>query len=638
MQHIAEVFASSGPLATALDGYRERAGQLAMAEDLEQALQRREHLVAEAGTGVGKTFAYLVPVMRSGQRTIIATHTRSLQDQLYFGDIPRLRRALGQSLDLALLKGRSNYYCHQRADQAQAKNQSQAEELAGLRLWVGSHDSGDLDQYDGLPADWPLKSQVTSTADNCLGLECPFIDKCCVNKARQRAARAQVVVVNHHLLAADLALKDQGFGDLLARADNVIVDEAHKWPEVLGLFFGFTLSSYRLRDWYTDWQKLDPAWPELADPADAVLQALEQLQRSIPSRSERVGRDELLQDARFSQRLEELHQALGKLVVTAEEGADTPVRQQLLLRTLELQNQATDWQSAQDDQAVCWAQRSQRGFGLHALPLDVSALSRSGFAAQQGSWIFVSATLSVNGDFQYLRDRLGLDESTPCLRYPSPFDYPVQGRLYVPRALGQTGHGIDHTKAVLKQAWPLLQAADGGAFMLCTSLRAVQEAAELLRNHGPWRVLEQGSEANGLLLERFKRDGHAVLVGAASFWEGVDVPGDSLRLVIIDRLPFQSPADPVHAAQRRRVERLGQSAFTRVDLPPAAVALQQAVGRLLRRETDFGVVMIGDTRLVTKSYGRQLRASLPPLPLEQDVEPVRRFLQEQMAMRDNSAA
>jgi ATP-dependent DNA helicase DinG len=425
---------------------------------------------------------------------------------------------------------------------------------------------------------------------------------------------------------------------LLAGYDKVIVDEANNLPELVGLFFGFALSSYRLRDWYTDWQKLDPAWSELAAPADAVLQALEQLQRSIPSRSERLGRDELLADQRFSQRLDELQLGLAELATKAEEGADTPARQQLLLRVLELQNQATDWQSAQDEQAVCWAQRSQRGFGLHALPLDVSALSQSGFAAQQGSWVFVSATLSVNGDFQYIRDRLGLDETTPCLRYPSPFDYPVQGRLYVPRALGQTGHGIDHTKAVLKQAWPLLQEADGGAFVLCTSLRAVQEAAELLRQHGPWRVLEQGSEANGLLLERFKRDGHAVLVGAASFWEGVDVPGDSLRLVIIDRLPFQSPADPVHAAQRRRVERMGQSAFARVDLPPTAVALQQAVGRLLRRETDFGVVMIGDTRLVTKGYGRQLRASLPPLPLEQEVEPVRRFLREQMALRAHTAA
>lgn len=595
-----------------------------MAEDVAEAMRAQSILCAEAGTGVGKTFAYLVPALQDGRRVIIATHTRNLQDQLYFNDIPRLLQALNMQAPVALLKGRANYYCHERADKAQGQQQRDEVILADLHQWAARHDSGDLDQYDGLPADSPLRSQVTSTSDNCLGQDCPFLDKCCVNRARSRAARAQLVVANHHLLAADLALKDQGFGDLLARAHAVVVDEAHKWPDVLGLFFGLSLSSYQLRDVHRELR----AMPSLSGhlPAlDEVLARADALQRLIPADQERTARDELLRDPRFHDALVALRDCLQPVSRAVEAQAQEVVEQVLARRLLDLATHASVWLQADAAQAICWAQRSPRGFSLQMQPLDVRPLSQAGFASQQAAWLFVSATLSVAGDFRFFQERLGLEDER-CERYPSPFDYAYQGRLYIPESTAETGFGQGHTDFVLDCAWPLLEAAEGGAFVLCTSRRAVGEAARRLRRDGPWRVLEQGTEANGLLLERFRRDGHAILVGSASFWEGVDVPGDALRLVIIDRLPFISPQDPIHAARRRMALDRGQSPFSTVDLPPAAVALQQAVGRLLRTEQDRGVVMIADTRIVAKSYGRTLRDSLPPLPLTRDRDAVCEFL------------
>lgn len=609
-----DIFAADGPLAGNLKAYRPRSGQVAMAEDIADAIHMQAPLCAEAGTGVGKTYAYLVPLLRDGRRAIVATHTRSLQDQLYFGDLPRLQQALGVNCSVALLKGRANYYCHYRAESAKPYNKTDEARLAGLKHWVAQHESGDLDQYDGLPADWSLKSQVSSTSENCLGQECPFIDKCCVNQARIRATKAQIVVANHHLLAADLALKDQGFGDLLARAHSIVVDEAHKWPEVLGLFFGFSLSSFQLREVFRDAEAVGGAFTQLMPLFDDVLDEATALQRLIPTSPDRIARTELLRESRVHARFTALREALAELAKAAADAALEVEEAAIAGRLADLSANALSWEGADIAQAICWAQRSGRGFSLSALPLDVSQLSQSGFESQRASWLFVSATLSVAGDFRYFTERLGL-EDVRCERYPSPFDYVYQGRLYVPDAMGVPAFGREHTEAVLEQALPLLEAADGGAFILCTSRRAVTEAAEFLARHGRWRVLEQGTEANGLLLERFRRDEHAVLVGAASFWEGVDVPGHALRLVVIDRLPFTSPQDPVHAARKKRAEDEGKSSFGAVDLPPAAVSLQQAVGRLLRTEDDRGIVMVGDTRLVSKGYGRTLRASLPPLPL-----------------------
>ncbi len=626
IENFSEIFAENGPLAANLPGYRTRSGQVAMAEDIADAIQAQSVLCAEAGTGVGKTYAYLVPALLDGRRVIVATHTRSLQDQLFFGDLPRLKQALNVEFNAALLKGRSNYYCHERAERARGVTAEDEYLLAGLNAWVSQHESGDLDQYDGLPADWSLKSQVTSTSENCLGQECPFIDKCCVAKARTRAAKAQVVVANHHLLAADLALKDQGFGDLLARAHTVVVDEAHKWPEVLGLFFGFSLSSYQLRDLHRELTHTG-ALSGLQQEMDAVLEAATALQRLIPASQERVSREALLQDHAAQQRFTEIREALSQVAKAAADKAAEVDEVVLARRVSDAAINALNWEGADAANAICWAQRSGRGFSLNALPLDVSSLSQAGFASQQASWLFVSATLSVAGDFQYFQERLGLVDAR-CERYPSPFDYVYQGRLYVPDTLGDPQHGLVHTQAVLDAARPLIAAADGGAFVLCTSRRAVVEAANILRDWDEWRVLEQGTEANGLLLERFRRDGHAVLVGSTSFWEGVDVPGDALRLVVIDRLPFTSPQDPVHAARQKLARQRGQSPFNAVDIPPTAVALQQAVGRLLRTETDRGVVMVGDARLVSKGYGRTLRSSLPPLPLVRSQWEVVEFLED----------
>lgn len=609
-----EIFAADGPLAGNLSAYRPRSGQLAMAEDIADAVSEQSPLCAEAGTGVGKTYAYLVPLLLDGRRAIVATHTRSLQDQLYFGDLPRLQQALGMACSVALLKGRSNYYCHYRAETAKPHSKTDEARLAGLKHWVAQHESGDLDQYDGLPADWSLKSQVTSTSENCLGQECPFIDKCCVNQARIRATKAQVVIANHHLLAADLALKDRGFGDLLARAHSIVVDEAHKWPDVLGLFFGFSLSSFQLREVFRDAESVGGALTPLMPLFDDLLAEATALQRLIPTSPDRIARSELLRDSKTQSRFTALREQLAELAKRAADVALEVEEAAIATRLADLSANALSWEGADPAHAICWAQRTGRGFSLSALPLDVSHLSRSGFESQRASWLFVSATLSVAGDFRYFTERLGL-EDVRCERYPSPFDYIYQGRLYVPDAMGPPAFGRAHTEAVLEQAMPLLDAADGGAFVLCTSRRAVGEAAAYLSQHGRWRVFEQGTEANGLLLERFRRDQHAILVGAASFWEGVDVPGHALRLVVIDRLPFSSPQDPVHAARKKLAEEQGKSSFGSVDLPPAAVSLQQAVGRLLRTEADRGIVMLGDTRLVSKGYGRTLRASLPPLPL-----------------------
>jgi ATP-dependent DNA helicase DinG len=632
MQDLDEVFGPLGPLKRSLPGYSPRRSQLAMATRVAQALVNRAPLVVEAGTGTGKTFAYLVPALLSGKRVLISTGTRTLQDQLFNKDLPLVAGAIGVPARVALLKGRSNYLCGYRLKQLGAQASlggTRDRTLQRVERWARTTRSGDLAEVTGLGDSHPLWPQVTSTRENCLGARCAEIGRCHVVEARRKAIESDIVIVNHHLLLADLALKEDGFGDLLGAADAVIIDEAHQLPDLATQFFGARFSSRQaellLRDTRQELLQSGAGATALAVELGDVEKRLARFAEilRVTQRPDWLAADTPLADA-----AQELHDSLRALSGGLSGQERSPGIAQSAARAAELASRLAEISHAEQHEGARSVELTQRGFLLSLLPFDVAERFAKLTGGTRAAWIFTSATLSVGEDFSHFTARLGLGEAE-TLAIASPFDFESQALLYLPARLPDPA-SPEHTPAVIDAAVPLIEASAGGAFVLFTSHRALQRAAALLRERwaslGEFPLLVQGEAPREQLLRSFRESGNAVLLGTASFWEGVDVRGDALRLVIIEKLPFASPDDALTRARIEHLKANGGNAFREYQLPEAALALKQGVGRLIRSETDRGVVVICDPRLVDKSYGRVFRACLPPMPATRVAEDATKFL------------
>jgi len=630
--------AEGGALAAAIDGFRARPGQQRLAEAVASAFEAREPLLAEAGTGTGKTYAYLVPALLSGLKTIVSTGTRALQDQLYHRDLPRVRDALGIGLQTALLKGRANYLCRYRTEQARGSavfgDRAQAALFARIVAWSGRTRMGDLAEIEDLPEGSPVLPLVTSTAENCLGSECPLWSECFVVQARQRAQSADLVVVNHHLLLADLALKQEGFGEILPGAQAFVVDEAHQLPELAAQFFGEGIGARPLvelaRDALRECDGIDGALAALQAPAQRLEHATRALRSAMDVLPVRATRERACDEAAVADAMAALSDALVQLAAAlAPLREASPGLDACHARAVDLAARLARWSDVEamtgaDPKSadVFWFELTPRGFRLQRTPLDVSGPLREHREKSRASWVFTSATLAVAGGFDHLATRLGLDAPRTLLE-PSPFDWDTQALCYLPSGLPEP-MSRGYTDALIDAIRPVLRASGGRAFVLFASHRALREAAEALRG-GPWPLFVQGEAPRAQLLQRFRESGNGVLLGAASFREGVDVAGDALSVVVVDKLPFAAPDDPVFEARLQAVRRAGGNPFMDEQLPQAAIALKQGVGRLIRTENDRGVLVLCDPRLTGRAYGRVFLESLPPFPSTRSLSDVEAF-------------
>ncbi len=630
MDEVDQALGENGALAQFLNGFRPRSGQIQLARQVTQALDDGATLIAEAGTGIGKTFAYLVPALLSGKNVLISTGTRHLQDQIFHSDIPRLAEALGLPCRAELLKGRSNYLCRLRQAQAQPYDGAEAEKLHQIKLWSTQTSSGDLAELSSLRDQDPIRAKITSTNENCLGAQCPEYEECFVVRARARAQDAQLVVVNHHLLCADLALKDDGFGELLPEMDAVVIDEAHQFADVLAQFFGFGLSARQSRELGKDIVAAADVFgdmPVLKDLAATLVDGIAQLQSCFPFSRQRLEMSDLEGDQEFTAALDRIAASLDQLQgVLAEQAGRGPELANVWRRTATLLSRLRRWRDGDADELVRWAERQVAGFALQAIPLDVAPAMDIARGRQPGAWILTSATLSVAGEFRHFIERLGLADAR-TLEIDSPFDYARNARLLLPRDLAEPNER-HYSQQLIQLGKSLIDASQGGCFWLCTSQRAVEEYAYALRQWGEYLVLEQGQQERSRLLEDFRRDAHAILVGTSSFWEGVDVRGGALRLVIIDRLPFASPDDPVLKARAAQLKSEGRNPFFEHQIPQAVLTLKQGAGRLIRDMDDKGVLVLGDARVRKKRYGQSFLDSLPPMSQIDSTEQACAFLRE----------
>jgi ATP-dependent DNA helicase DinG len=620
------IFSEGGPLPVVIPHFRQRPQQLEMASRIQDALDQRARLILEAGTGTGKTLAYLVPALLHGGKTILSTGTKTLQDQLFHRDIPAVREALRLPVQVALLKGRANYVCPYHLERALADGRfASRQDVAHLRRiasFAAITDSGDRMELTDVPEDAAAWAWATSTRDNCLGSECPHHKGCFVLKARKKALEADLVVVNHHLFFADVWLKDEGAGELLPAANAVIFDEAHQLPAVASVFFGDTVTTGVLIDLSRDVRQEAAVaaadFAELPKTAAELDKAARDLRLALGLGVARMPAERFLERDEVKTPLEALKDKLASLQVMLEAQAErSEGLANCLARCQEAAANLERWLTPDAEQnRVRWVEATPHSLLFHATPLDIGEHFALQIENDPRAWIFTSGTLSVRGDFSHYMDQLGLHDAGTAV-WESPYDYPSQALLYVPARMPNP-NTPDYTRAVVDAAWPVLKASRGRAFLLFTSLRAMKEARDLLSEKlaaedADFPLLLQGEKSRSELLNEFRSLGNAVLLGSQSFWEGVDVAGEALSLVVIDRLPFQPPDDPVLAARVEAMERAGKKPFFDYQLPHAVISLKQGAGRLIRRETDRGVLMICDTRLVDKPYGRRIWQSLPPM-------------------------
>jgi ATP-dependent DNA helicase DinG len=638
-------FAPDGPLARALDGFEPRTGQVEMAEAVASVLTRRGVLLAEAGTGTGKTLAYLIPAILSRERVLVSTGTKNLQEQIFFKDLPVLREVLGVPFTATCMKGRGNYLCLHRFDAFREspaiRSRDEAAQLRILEEWSQHTESGDRAEIENLPEDLPFWPDIAATTENCIGAECPRFGDCFVVRMRQRAAESDVVIVNHHLLCADAAVRQSTFGEVIPRCSHAIVDEAHQLEDVATQYFGLSLSSYRVDGLVRDVERAVGARliadrerreqmaldaNRIRDAARAFFSALQMLRyewpaaRGVEARV-RVKSKDLAALGEDGAALADKLEALESDVALAKEAPEEVLA--IGRRAGEIKNDLRFLLRADDPDYVYFLEMRGRGVFLKASPIDVSATIRNVLLDRMDSTVLTSATLTVDGSFDYLRSRLGV-RSANELRLDSEFDYARQSVIYLPRGLPDPRRP-DFTVAAAREIVSILKLTSGRAFVLFTSYANLREVHRLAASELEYPILVQGSAPRSALLRDFKATPHAVLLATSSFWQGVDVVGEALSCVIIDKLPFASPADPVTAARVEAIGARGGSPFGEYQIPLAILALKQGLGRLLRHRQDRGVLAVLDPRLKTMAYGRRFLASLPPAPVTHDLRDVARF-------------
>lgn len=645
MTDIAAIFGADGPLAREIPAFKVRTQQIEMAAAVAQAIESHQVLIAEAGTGTGKTFAYLVPALIAGGKVIISTGTKTLQDQLFRRDLPTVRQALKVPVSVALLKGRANYVCQYHLERTQKEgrlaHREDVRDLKEISQFARITKSGDKAELGSVPEGAPIWAAVTSTRDNCLGQQCPNYKECFVMAARREAQAADIVVVNHHLFFADIVLRDEGMSELLPACNTVILDEAHQLPDTATLFFGEEVSTAQIieltRDTIAELLANAPELPDTADAARALDKGARDLRLAMGSNpvsannreASRFAVGALQENAAFWSALGELQKRLDHLANLLEFQADRAEGlENCWRRAGEMRERLGRWVKPENAENVRWVEVFNQALQLHSTPLSVAAVFRKQLEGHPRAWILTSATLAVQGNFSLYQGEMGL-ETAQTGYWESPYDFANQALLYVPEHLPEPS-AQNHTEAVVTAAIPVLKASRGRAFLLFTTLRAMQRAQELLlakfaEEKLEYPVLLQGEGSRSELLERFRRLGNAVLIASQSFWEGVDVRGEALSMVLIDKLPFAPPDDPVLAARIENIERNGHNAFMEYQLPQAVISLKQGAGRLIRDETDRGVLMICDPRLITKPYGRRIWKSLPPMRRTRELADVEAF-------------
>ena len=625
MSSLDDIFAPGGVLAAGIPGYRLRPQQLEMAERIAAAIENNTVFIAEAGTGTGKTFAYLVPALLSGGKVIVSTGTRNLQDQLFSKDIPTVKKALGAPVQVALLKGRANYVCRyylrRTLDDGRFFSRKDATDAVHIARFASQTRSGDKAECVDVPENSPVWPMVTSTRENCLGQECLHHKECFVLAARREALVADLVVVNHHLFFADVMLRDEGMAELLPACNTVIFDEAHQLPETASLFFGDSVSTAQALDLVRDARIEGLASArdclDLPEHCSGVEKAAKDLRLTLPIEPARFSLAQLGLRTDFASSLAGLLHELDALAALLETQAErSEGLENCWRRTCELTARLRRWQDGEIRDYVRWGETYTHALQLNATPLIVADIMQKQMSGHPRAWIFTSATLAVQKDFAHYRAEMGLADADSAA-WDSPFDYARQAMLYAPTGLPDP-NVRGYTEAVIEAAFPVLRASGGRAFFLCTSLRAMHRIHELLQEQLERAglalpLLLQGEGGKNELLQRFRRLGNAVLVGSQSFWEGVDVRGGALSLVVIDKLPFAPPDDPVLSARIERMKTEGRNAFMDYQLPRAVINVKQGAGRLIRDESDRGVLMICDPRLVGKHYGRHIWRSLPPM-------------------------
>lgn len=629
MTELETIFNSNGLLSKIIDGYLPRKSQFEMAQVIEESIIKEQNLIVEAGTGTGKTFAYLIPAINSRKKVIISTGTKNLQDQLYNHDLPLIQKALNINLKSALLKGRANYLCTYRLENTLNHgfdyNRRDAIALKHIKAWSKRTKIGDITEIFAVTDNNPVWTKVTSTVDNCLGQDCSEYKDCFLVKARQKAQEAEIIVVNHHLLCADWSLRKTGFGEILPNADVIIIDEAHQLPEIASNFLGTALTDNQLSELTTDIlhesSKNAKDMPDLQAGCEDLQYMVKDLRLAFGVEVRRGHWQEIENNSKIFSALHIIREQLAKLANQLEaasvrsKGLDSCFN-----RTKEMESWLGSLITDNSGKWIRWYEIYKKSFKLKKTPLDIANEFNLFMRQHEASWIFTSATLSVNNNFNHFSQSLGLS-STKSISWESPFDFTSQCLFYHPRNLPNTDD-VNFTEKIVKFALPVLLASKGRAFFLFTSHKALKKATEILQNKIEYPLLTQGTCAKSELLNQFKAKGNAILLATASFWEGVDVRGDALSCVIIDKLPFVSPQDPVLKARLDMIKKAGQNPFVDYQLPVAVIALRQGIGRLIRDVHDRGVLMICDSRLLKRTYGRVFLDSMPAMKRTQEIQEV----------------
>jgi ATP-dependent DNA helicase DinG len=647
-----EAFADEGPLAQTIDQFEPRAGQRQMAREVAQVLTDGGVLLAEAGTGTGKTMAYLVPAVLSGHRVLVSTGTKTLQEQIYFKDLPALARALPVKFTATYMKGRANYLCLHRLDQARARIGDGL--LDSIAAWAETTPTGDRAELEDLPDDSGLWTEISATAETCLGSECPQYQQCFVTRMRQRAAESDVVIVNHHLLCADAAVRESSYGEVIPDCNHMVLDEAHQLEDVATQYFGLSISNYRVDDLVRDSERLlngggiadrngdmQRAVARVTDHARQFFGDLAMVRRTRGRGGEerlRVGPDwfgECLDGGvALGTALDGLEAVMALAGAAASAAGDQANEDAMTLarRAGELRDDLSILLAASDSKYVYFLETRGRGVFLRAAPIDVSAIVKTQLLDRMRATVLTSATLAVAGSFEYVRRRLGIEHAEE-LRVPSEFDFASQSLLYLPRRMPQP-RSPEFADAVAGQVLAILQRTEGRAFVLFTSYAMMHAVHETVMGAVSYPLLVQGTAPRSVLLKQFRETPHAVLLATSAFWQGVDVVGEQLSCVVIDKLPFASPGDPITAARIEAINAEGGDAFNDYQVPLAILTLLQGLGRLIRHRTDRGVLAVLDPRLRTMGYGRRFLESFPPAPVTQDVAEIARFFSTLDARRD----